>query len=250
MEARRVDAAQGWQWLVGGWELFIRNPAMLILYVVIWFGLSIVAAMIPFVGGLAMALIAPILLAGWFEASHLTSRQEEISASTLFEGFRRSEKTGPLITLGAILLASQLALAVVGTVFIGGAVMGLLAGADSSGAMMTGSQLAFSGGAILGLLLILVGTTVILMAYLYAVPLIWFGGMTPVEAMKSSFNACLKNVLPLLVFSLIYLILILLAILTFGLGMLVLAPVTLCAMYVSYGDLYGPVSSDTETGTP
>ena len=250
MEARRVDASRGWQWLVRGWELFTRNPGVMILYMLIWAGISIVAGMIPFIGGLAMAVVAPVMLAGWHEAADLLSRKEGISANILFEGFRRREKTGQLITLGAILLGCQLALVVVGMIFIGSGMMGIMGATDPSGGMMTGGQIAFSAGAVFGLLLTLTGATIVLMAYLYAVPLIWFGGLAPMDALKSSFSACLRNVMPLLVFSLIYLILIPLAILPFGLGMLVLIPVSLSAIYASYRDLYPPDSPEGMSAPP
>ena len=250
MEARRVESAQGWQWLVGGWSLFTRNPGIMVLYVVIWFGIAIIAGMIPFIGGLAMALVTPALLAGWYEAADLSSREEAISANTLFEGFRRREKTGPLITLGAILLGGQLALMVVVMIFIGGGALGMMGAAGHSGGMMTGGQIAFSAGVVFGLLMALIGATILLMAYLYAVPLIWFGGLAPMDALKSSFSACLRNVMPLLVFSLIYLILIPLAILPFGLGMLVLIPVSLSAIYASYRDLYPPDSPEGMSAPP
>lgn len=253
MEAKRVGAGEGWQWLVCGWQLFVRNPGIMVLYVVFWLAISIVLGLIPIVGGLAMALITPVLLAGWYEAAHRLAQGDTIGAGTLFEGFRRGDRTAPLVTLGALLLVGQLLLMLIAMAFIGSAVMGVQDGMEHMGSTDTVPEIAFTGGMAIGMLLVALGGTLLLMAYLYAVPLLWFDGTRPVESLKSSFSACLRNFMPLLVLGIIYLILVPIALLPFGLGMLVLMPVTLCAIYCSYRAIYVAESGaggDSEGNAP
>jgi uncharacterized membrane protein len=45
--------------------------------------------------------------------------------------------------------------------------------------------------------------------------------------------------LPLLVFGLVYLVLAVVAAIPFGLGFLILFPVTICALYASYREVFG-----------
>ena len=239
MEAKRVAAGEGWQWLVCGWRLFVRNPGIMVLYLVLWLVISVGANLVPIVGGLAMALIAPVLLAGWYEAAHRLAQGGTIEIGTLFEGFRRGDRTGALVALGALLLVGQLLLILIIMAFIGSAVMGLQDVMRHMDSLETMPDVALSGGMLFGMLLVVTGGALLLMAFLYAVPLVWFDGVRPVDSLKHSFSACLRNFLPLLILSLVYLVLVPLAMLPFGLGILVLAPVTLCTMYCSYRSVYG-----------
>ncbi len=61
----------------------------------------------------------------------------------------------------------------------------------------------------------------------------------PVEAMKASFAACLKNTVPFLVYGALYLVAAIVASIPFGLGWIVLVPVLMLTMYVSYKDIFG-----------
>ena len=58
------------------------------------------------------------------------------------------------------------------------------------------------------------------------------------EAMKNSFVACLKNVVPFLLYSVILLLLSFVASIPFGLGWLVLGPVIAASLYTSYRDIF------------
>jgi len=56
--------------------------------------------------------------------------------------------------------------------------------------------------------------------------------------MKASFVACLKNVVPFLVYSVILLPLAFVASIPLGLGWLVLGPVMAASLYTSYRDIF------------
>jgi uncharacterized membrane protein len=111
-----------------------------------------------------------------------------------------------------------------------------------AGMMYEGHQDMLAAGLGVGMLLamLLMSTIGLLlsMAFFYAVPLIMFAAAKPVAALKSSFAACLANILPLLLFSVVYIVLAAVAVIPFGLGLLVLLPVTFGAVYASYRDVY------------
>jgi uncharacterized membrane protein len=76
------------------------------------------------------------------------------------------------------------------------------------------------------------------MAMFYAVPLVMLGGIAPWLAVQNSVAGCFTNILPFLVFGFVYLLLAFLAAIPFGLGFLVLGPVTFGAIYASYVDVF------------
>jgi len=75
--------------------------------------------------------------------------------------------------------------------------------------------------------------------------LVMLGGQNAWPAAQDSVAACWINVLPLLVFGLIYLVLAVVAAIPLLLGFLVLGPVTVCAVYASYEEVFGAAPSAT-----
>jgi uncharacterized membrane protein len=63
--------------------------------------------------------------------------------------------------------------------------------------------------------------------------------MAPIEAIKESFMGCLKNILPFLVYSIVLVVLGVVASIPLGLGWLVLGPTLVGSVYASYRDIYG-----------
>ena len=56
--------------------------------------------------------------------------------------------------------------------------------------------------------------------------------------MKTSFSACLKNIVPFLVYGLVGMVLAVAASLALMLGWFILAPVWMASMYASYRDIF------------
>ena len=77
------------------------------------------------------------------------------------------------------------------------------------------------------------------MAFWFAPALVVFRNLAPVDAAKASFAANLKNLFAFLVFGVIYLVAAIVASIPFGLGWIVLIPVSLLAVYVSSKDVFG-----------
>jgi uncharacterized membrane protein len=89
----------------------------------------------------------------------------------------------------------------------------------------------------------------VLMGYWFAPVLAGLHNLSAVEAMKLSFTACLKNILPFLLYGFIFMALLIIAIIPFGLGLVVVAPLMMTSLYSSYADVFGieasvPASSD------
>lgn len=246
MTAMRADAGRGWGWLVEGWQLFARAPGIWIVILLIYLGISVVLSLIPFVGGLAYMLLSPVLAGGMLYGAAALARGETLEIGHVFRGFQDQERMGPLVLLGLIGVAGYVLMILVVVVFVGG---GMMMGAmmDSTGAVVPPGAMGglFAGAGLIVLLVILTILALMTMALFYGIPLVMLAGQNAWPAVQDSVAACWVNILPLLVFGLIYLVLAIVAAIPFGLGFLILGPVTVCAIYASYREVFegaAPVS--------
>jgi uncharacterized membrane protein len=94
------------------------------------------------------------------------------------------------------------------------------------------------GGVMLATLLVMILSVPVIMATWFAPALVFFHHMKPVDAMKASFEAGIKNWLPMSIFGTLLMIMAFFAMLPLGLGLLLLLPVFSGAVYASYRDIF------------
>lgn len=235
MEARIVSGDEGWRWYVCAWKLFVRNPGILVGQTLVLLLIAVALNLVPLIGGLALALITPVLAGGWYYTLGELDSGANIGLTDVFEGFRNKQWTGPLIVLGVAILAAEVLL---GLTAVG--VLGLTFFADPTTLQGGAANLTLGFGGLIALVIALTLAAAIFAAMFYAIPLVIFQSMAPIAALRSSFWAGIRNWLPLLVFGLIYLVLAILAAIPLGLGFLVLIPLSVCAAFCSYKAIYGP----------
>lgn len=239
MIAMRVDAGRGWGWIVEGWQLFAKAPGIWIIIVLIFMAISVVLSLIPFVGSLAYTLLSPVLIGGMLYGAAALERGENLMIAHLFRGFQDQERMGPLVMLGLIGVAGYVVIVLVVVAFVGS---GLIMGAvmDGSGAIVPPEMMGglFAGAGLVALLIIAVIGVLIAAALFYGTPLVMLAGQNAWPAAQDSVAACWINALPLLVFGSVYVVLAVVAAIPFGLGFLVLGPVTVCAAYASYREVF------------
>jgi uncharacterized membrane protein len=245
---RKVAAARGVEWVRQGWELFKRNPGIWIAITIIMAAVSMLLMIIPFIGPLAVNFLIPVLLGGIMLGCQSLAANTGFGIDTLFAGFKQN--TSNLVLTGVFYLAGSfiigIVVSVIALIFVGGA--GLVGASGTSSSSL--ALLALAGGGLL--IAILVGLALyvpLLMAFYFAPPLVMLREVAPFDAMKASFAACLKNIVPFLVFGavtfvpfliffVIVLVLPILAIILLFISMLVLAPVLMGANYASYMDIF------------
>ena len=233
MQAKSVNAGQGASWFSCGWNLFKQDFGTWFIMFLILIGLSIVLSFIPFIGSLALIIISPALIGGFMYAASELDKGNNIEIGYLFQGFRDKDRMNKLLVLGGIYLLVQVILMAVMLSLIGGSsMMSAAETGNADPAAMMASGMGFSM-----LLIILVGVTVML-GFIYATPLVMLDNMAPIESIKASYSACFKNILPLLVFGIIYLLLAVIAAIPIGLGFLILIPVSILALYCSYKSIF------------
>ena len=234
VEARQIEPARGWQWLVEGFHLFRRSPVIWIALFFIYLLIGMALSLIKIVGPLVLNLLAPVFVAGFMLGCRALDNDEELEINHLFAGFR--QHTAQLVSVGGIYLTGIIV--VVGIMF---------AGTDNTvlHAMLSGQKLdqqqavaALGNGFALTALLGAFLMVPLIMAYWFAPVLVAFHGLSAFEAMKQSFNASLRNILPFFAYGLISMLLLMLAVIPFGLGLLVMIPTMTASLYVSYKDIF------------
>ena len=236
MEARQVSVGNAWGWIVGGFNLFRQNPVIWIALFFIYLLVAMVLSVIPLVGPIVLNLLAPVFMAGFMLGCRALEMDEELEINHLFAGFKNN--TAQLVTVGGIYLVG--AILVVGLVFIvvgGDAMTGLFGGQVDPVRPALDAQ---PNPAVPGLaLLIVLGAMLpLIMAYWFAPALVLFHDMKALDAMRLSFVACLRNVLPFMVYGIISAVLLVLAMIPLGLGLLVMIPTMTASLYVSYKDIF------------
>ncbi|MGA0115784.1 MAG: BPSS1780 family membrane protein [Burkholderiales bacterium] len=233
METRIVAADRGWQWIVEGFRMFRGQPLAWIAMVVIMLVISIASAMIPLLGALILNLVTPVFFAGLMIACRTADQGGEPQVGQLFSAFKTH--AAPLVTVGGIYLVGNII--AVGAMFAvaGGAALPALLG---KGAANPEALRTAMGGLMLGFAIGLAVFAPVLMAVWFAPLLIVFRNIAPIEAMKLSLLACWQNMMPFLVYGVIALVLSIAAFLPLMLGFIVLIPVLVCSIYISYKDVF------------
>lgn len=233
MEARVVEASKGWQWVVDGFEVFRKHPltwiVLTIALVVIW----MVSFAIPILGPLLFNLLSPVLFAGLMIGCKAVETGGELQFSHLFAGFQKNATA--LVTIGGVYLVGTIV--IVGIIFVasGGAMLStVLQKSPGDLQMLAGALRSVALALLVGFALYIP----LLMLIWFAPLLVVFHDLSPVEAMKLSFSACLMNWLPFLVYGAVALVLWFIASIPLFLGLVVLLPVLICSVYASYKDVF------------
>jgi uncharacterized membrane protein len=139
---------------------------------------------------------------------------------------------------------------IVGLVFLLGwvaimVVFLLIAGFSLLGAFMSGDPDVAVAAMATSAMTMILGTLValglmvpLLAAYWFAPALVVMHDMKPVDAMKASFFACFRNFFTFVVYGIVMCVAAIVAIIPFGLGMLVWIPVAIASTYVAYRQIF------------
>jgi uncharacterized membrane protein len=239
MEIKKLNAARGWIWVKQGYQLIMLNPLMAISLALISALAMFTALRMPAIGPLLAVLLIPILLAGYMRVCRALEEEETVELAHLFEGFRKH--TSRLAALGGFLMMGMLVSSMVMVAVGGEALRTLLENVNTANdpqllveAMMTaGSGVTFS--LVLGFFLV----CVLMLAFQYAPMLVFFNDLQPLAALRTSLAGSLRNLIPYIVYNLILqFIALVLAILPYSIGLIIILPLGLTSLYVSYRNIF------------
>jgi len=230
---KSLPASAGLDWIKSAFSLFMKSPLIWIVMVVLWFGINIVASFLPIIGPLITSLLYAVFVAGFLLGCAALDRGDDLEIGHLFAGFKNN--TGSLIGLGAVYLGFIILFSIIIVALLFGSMggVGVFADPDSinpADILNSGSMMA-----ILVSLLLLIP---IAMMFWFAPALIAIGNVPLFQSLKMSFSGCLKNIMPFLLFSIIMVILAVIASIPFALGWLILMPVGMAAFYTAYRAIY------------
>lgn len=239
MEIRKLNAARGWLWVRHGAELLWRNPLIGVGAAFTSLLVVFAALMLPVLGPLLAIALMPVMLAGYVRVCRALEENEPTDLSLILAGFR--QHTRSLVTLGAMLMLGLLFASTVMVLVGGEGLSSLMQKFNETGdlqvfaAALADADSKVSLAILLGFSLMLV----LIVAWQYAPILVFFSGISPWQALQASFIGTLRNVVPYTVYTLIMQGLALVfGLLPFNLGMILLLPLGMASLYVSYRNIF------------
>jgi len=238
---RAWGAERGTQWLASAWRLFITAPGMWIVLSIVFLLIFLVLNLIPGIGMLVALMLAPALSGGVLLTAGDAEAGRPLDLGRLFEPLAMERMRGDVVILGLLYTGACVAataaslLVVVVSAGISTIDPGLL---SDHGEVNPGAAASLGFGVLFALLVWFTLGLVVVAIFFYAIPLVVLASLPPIQAISLGVRGLLRNVLPLLVFGLIWTVLALLATLSLMLGWLVLGPITWAAWYVSYRDIF------------
>ena len=231
--------ASGVSWVADGFRYFRQAPFVWMVMTVIVVLTTALLSLVPLVFLLTFPL-SILFAGGMMLGCAAIDRGEPLRVSHLFAGFQTH--TGALVGLGGLYLAASVL------------VMLLMAGVVASfplpafdkvlmaapGTLLPSQLQALMVWVVVVNLLAMLLLTPVVMAVWFAPALIVLQGLDAVTAARLSLKACLVNWRPFLLYGVLAMALLLLAMLLFGLGLLVAVPVLAASVYAGWKDVFQP----------
>lgn len=193
MQARQLPMQRGWAWLREGVAIWRRNPA-LVTFATFGYLLSIVLlSIVPILGQLVASLLMPALSVGVLNACRAVDAGRKAGPDVLFSGFKSNLPS--LVAVGGLYLAGTILVLLLVSLVDDGSLFALMRGEDIEEQMRGDSTLGFT------LLVALVLSTPVMMAYWFAPVLTSWWQVPAAKALFFSFYACLRNWRPFLAYA-------------------------------------------------
>jgi hypothetical protein len=232
-QGRGVEAGNGWRWIADAWAFTADQRLTFVGVFLLLVVLQFASNFVPLIGPIALSVLSPVLMGGFVLGCEAVRRGAPFEVGHLFAGFQRH--SGKLLAIGAISLAFAILSGIIVVAVAGTAVVPLMVGgAEPAPEEVMNLLLPM----MLALLIVMALSIPLTMAILFAIPLIVLTDSDVVPALKTSFYACLKNILPFLVWSVAIFILAIVAAIPLLLGWLLLGPISMVSLYLAYRDVF------------
>ncbi|HXF77780.1 MAG TPA: BPSS1780 family membrane protein [Usitatibacter sp.] len=197
LPGRYVGFGASLGWIGRSWKLFAQAPLMWILAVLIFFVGSLVVQVIPILGFIASTLLSPVYVAGFAVGCRSLETGGEFELDQLLAGFK--EHTVDLVVVGLVMLLGEILAFLIFLMIVGFAIFEAIYAAFISGDAQAVEAILVAMGLkiVLGVLVMLLFLIPLLAAYWFAPFLVVMHGMKPIEAMKASLTACIRNFFPM-----------------------------------------------------
>ncbi len=242
-----LPAMAGLKLLGDSFSIFGKNPSIWVVMLVVYIVIILLITSIPFFVLLPI-LLAPIFNAGFIYGARVIDEHKMLEIDHLFAGFKLQLRG--LFRLGMIyFLLNLIIIAMLGFFQESTAdQQAIIAMIEADPALeleqviRNNPQLAIDlfKSLFLGVIL----SIPLVMASWFAPALVLFNQQTPLKAMLLSIRACNKNILAFLVYGVLVIPLFILALIPFGLGLLVMMPVMFIGQYCSYKMIFNQTNNN------
>ncbi len=200
---QKVPSSHGWLWIKRAFGMFLAEPWK-------WSGMVLVVglilvpiSLIPFIGVIFNTLLGMVLGGGLMLAANIQFEGGILKFSHMFKGFTHNRNQ--LIMVGVLYLIGFLLIGGVVALFMGTGIWSMMGVGNNPEA----ASLAMQQNLPLFLIAILIGlglSVPLVMSIWFATCLVAIGDLKATSAFKLSFQGCLKNILPFLVYGLAFLV--------------------------------------------
>lgn len=184
---------RGWGWLRDGLMLWRRSPALLSFIAFGYLLVLLVISIFPLIGQPIASLLMPVLSLGVLNGCRAIDSGRKVGPEVLFSGFKSNVQS--LVTIGGIYLVASLLVLVLTSLVDGGGLLKAMTGGKVDEA--TAIDPSFTAA----LLLAIVLSTPVVMAYWFAPVLAGWWKISAPKALFFSFFACLRNWRPFLAYA-------------------------------------------------
>lgn len=229
LSPRKVPASHGWQWLRQAFFLVREQPLTWVLFAVCYLLLQSLLGSLGAVGQLLTMVTVPVFAGGFVLAAARADRGETLRPLDVFAAF--GSHVRQLVGLGLAyfgLLVAAMMLVVIGLLALAGGSLG----DEALAAMPLGKQ-------IVGFALLAAGMFIASLLYWFAPAAVVLGSFDPLRAMRRSLAGGWLNWQAVLLCGVMLAVLLFLALLPFGLGLLLWLPVMFVSVYVAWQDVFG-----------
>ncbi len=222
---RTVDVGRSVEWLAGGFRMFMKAPgAWVVITIALVCGSWLLNLILPsMISGPLTTIVFTVAIGALMRSCQAVEEGRDIAS-----GVQAAASSAPLWILGAIAAGLSFALLLLMAVL---GVSSFAAGTIGAGSMV--GMLGFSA------LILFAASLLMYMALWLAPALVVLKGVAPLEAIKLSLQGSLKNLVAFIIIGVLALILCVVGAIPFGLGLLVVFPMLVCANYLAYKDIFG-----------
>ncbi len=246
-EPKIASFAEGISWFVDGFKLFMRSPFSWMFAFFLWSILNLVLGITLFS---ASKILWPIFLAGFMVGAYQLDKYNIFPYESVFSGF--SNRARDLIMLGLYYFVAFIVIKYV-SLWITEAFVGDLSIVTDEEklvslytAQLTGQitqeqlqeLLSFMQPLFFFSMIFLSLLLPVYMALWFAPALVVINGVSPLNAFKLSFLACLRNMWSFLGYGVVSFAAMLIGSIPMGLGLVIVMPVMFASIYTSYKDIF------------
>ena len=235
-----VAPARGWRWIADAFAMFTRAAVPWLLLNLVLVAIGWLLGKVPGTGEYLFYLLAPIFLGGIMAACRDLEAGGAMAVADLFRGFRQG--TTALLLLGVAHLVGMVVIeglvrSIAGPEFVA-VTRGEIPVTDPS---MRNPEV--QGRILLAMLVSLLVYLPMAMALWFSPALVMLDRQPPLRALALSLLACLRNLLPFMVFGLASTALLVLALVPpYAAGLVLWVPVMALAIFTSYRDVFPAVA--------